>query len=717
MKKQVECPICLKTFEEPKALSCLHTFCKTCLQNHIDASAKNETVICPQCRSSARVEGNNADNLRTVFFINDLIDSLRILEQASGSDIACQNCSTDKAVAFCQICPPGGMFICWPCVNAHSTMKTFADHKVIPLSDLKQGLLIHLPIRTNTSLSCTTHEAPLSLYCYECQKLICRDCTLVNHREHKFDFIKTVAAAMKKDIQAHLSSLESSLTTVSRAKENLHDAITECIQHKTESAHTINTACNQLIAVIEEQREKMLKQTKDIANEKISTLRTQEAEVTQTGAAIDSVVSFTETLTNNASDQEFVNMKPTVLKRILEVEETCKTLRLDQIVQPNILTVINPSTTELKCLCQKSCMVSVEIQDTAKIIVNQVGNVTFTVQNMDSSMQVSQKLNFKAELVSQSEKLASACHVINIAPATFQVTFIPKVRGDHKLSIFVNEFTAASSHITVHCLPCQLKKPVQILTSTEPWGISSCSKSGEILAVSNYCISKYSRAQNRFQNTVVEKEAFAGFVPRGIAVKNEGSFFVTTDYQVFKFNRGYKLEKVIGTGKPGSDQGEFNFARCVQVHNSSVYVCDWNNHRIQVFDSDLNYEASFGLDTDLSSPIDIDFDNLGNGYVTNIYKNQIVVFNSERQFKRSFGTKNEGELLAPWGICVYQEHVYVTEHHGHCVSVFQVCGDFVCSFGQEGRLVGQFMYPHGIAFDSDGFCFVADEDNNRIQVF
>ena len=44
-------------------------------------------------------------------------------------------------------------------------------------------------------------------------------------------------------------------------------------------------------------------------------------------------------------------------------------------------------------------------------------------------------------------------------------------------------------------------------------------------------------------------------------------------------------------------------------------------------------------------------------------------------------------------------------------------GKFLKEFGRHGRRPGEFMGPHGLAFDSQGRLFVADRSNNRIQIF
>ena len=67
--------------------------------------------------------------------------------------------------------------------------------------------------------------------------------------------------------------------------------------------------------------------------------------------------------------------------------------------------------------------------------------------------------------------------------------------------------------------------------------------------------------------------------------------------------------------------------------------------------------------------------------------------------------------------CVSGDYVYVTEYYNNRVSVFLTSGEFVHSFGEERSGRGELKDPYGIAIDRDGFVFVCDIGNNRIQVF
>ena len=55
---------------------------------------------------------------------------------------------------------------------------------------------------------------------------------------------------------------------------------------------------------------------------------------------------------------------------------------------------------------------------------------------------------------------------------------------------------------------------------------------------------------------------------------------------------------------------------------------------------------------------------------------------------------------------------------GSCnISVFTTDGVYVTSFGQYGSNEGGFNYPNSVCVDQDGFVYVTDKLNNRVQCF
>ena len=53
---------------------------------------------------------------------------------------------------------------------------------------------------------CGVHKKEaLKLYCETCKKLICRDCTSVDHRQHNYKFVEDA----RKQVDAEMGSLKS----------------------------------------------------------------------------------------------------------------------------------------------------------------------------------------------------------------------------------------------------------------------------------------------------------------------------------------------------------------------------------------------------------------------------------------------------------------------------------------------------------------------------
>jgi sugar lactone lactonase YvrE len=72
-------------------------------------------------------------------------------------------------------------------------------------------------------------------------------------------------------------------------------------------------------------------------------------------------------------------------------------------------------------------------------------------------------------------------------------------------------------------------------------------------------------------------------------------------------------------------------------------------------------------------------------------------------------------LVAPNG------DIFVGDGHGGNTNArmvkFSKDGKFIKAWGEKGTGQGEFSYPHGLAMDSAGRLFVADRENNRIQIF
>ena len=336
--------------------------------------------------------------------------------------------------------------------------------------------------------------------------------------------------------------------------------------------------------------------------------------------------------------------------------------------------------------------------------------------------------NVTAELQAQGKSPAISAAVAVISPSRYEVSYTAVSRGQHKLHVQVNgrEINSSPFTMTVYPDPTQLGRPVRVVTGmNEPYGIAFNSRGDMIVSEQDaHKVSVFDIRGQRvgsFGSCGDRPEQMK--YPAGIAIDDMDNIYVGNQYKLQKFTSRGELIKCVGRKgwKKGGKKGVFDAIQGLTVHREKVYVCDRNNNRIQVFDLDLNFIRFIGSHGtgrgEFDQPYDVKFDSAGNMYVAELGNNIVQVMDSSGQFIREFGQEGEGKLGGPSALHFADKYVYVSDNN-HCrIVVYETSGQFVTSFGREGQREGKFQYPHCITSCADGFIYVCDWYNNRVQIF
>ena len=103
-------------------------------------------------------------------------------------------------------------------------------------------------------------------------------------------------------------------------------------------------------------------------------------------------------------------------------------------------------------------------------------------------------------------------------------------------------------------------------------------------------------------------------------------------------------------------------------------------------------------------------------YVTDgLGSDRVSIFSETGAFIDTFSHE---DMIAPHGIAIHRDNLYVTDTGAHAVFQFKIEADMrlVAKLGSRGSGMGQFDYPLGLSVSPNGDVFVADFGNNRIQI-
>ena len=123
----------------------------------------------------------------------------------------------------------------------------------------------------------------------------------------------------------------------------------------------------------------------------------------------------------------------------------------------------------------------------------------------------------------------------------------------------------------------------------------------------------------------------------------------------------------------------------------------------------------------MNNPEAAKFSSEGKLYVTDLKNDRVQVFDKDGKFLSMRGKSGSGpgEFKTPAGLAIDQhDNVYVTEIGNDRVQVSDKDGRFLTMWGSKGSGKSEFGNLHGIIVDkSNGYVYVADTGNHRIQVF
>ena len=661
LEREVTCPLCLSLFKEPKKLPCDHVYCKECLGG-LALRSLNATITCPECRAPTQIPNNDVSNFPTAFHMNRIMEAFKKVEQTSKDER-----------------------------DSPSTTGNCQDH----------------PIQ------------PLVIYCKTCMKQLCRDCVLrtQDHASHKYGFFKEVADEYRKKVNSEFESVECYKTSLSIALEDVRAAQKDTAGHEKNSKKEIDSTFEELLSVLQTWKEEMIKESElhyqsiaGISKSQEDQIKEALSELNTLSATVDSCIhnDNTSTITNTDSTLTAINSVHRKLRTTPVSVTKSQPLALQCITSEEFQHYLRSECSLHKPASSEMCT----IEDLSVLdLVEKDHQTTVILHLFDSTGKrcMGQTNHVDVELCALQDESKIKSEVKALTPGKVQITFMPQKRGKYRLLVKVNGSHIRHSPFTIIVSKAlkQMSEPVAVITTVEQPRSVTCSQ-GKLIVASGKTQSIV-EIDSQFQEQELTK--FKGV--NELVVHKNFSLYVTT-----KDNFLHKTtpEGTCSIGGLGKGDTKFDLPNGLRINQyDELYVCDSNNHRIQIFDLDLNFKRTFGREgcgiSQLSAPTDVDFDIKGNVYIVDSWNNRIQVFTHDDQHIQVIRNQTLGnsKLNTPLSICIHNNFIYVTDYYNHRVVVMNQKGELATILG-----AGRLKKPGSIAINQHGFVYVI---SNYSQIF
>ena len=302
LKSLLECSICLETFDDPRTLPCLHSFCKRCLENFVNGKCEDE-LNCPVCRCKFKLN-EGVEGMTRNHFICNMLEALSI--QHHEKCIPCSHCE-QPSVGRCVTCE---LFMCEKCLESHNGYIGFRDHVVLTMQELSKP---EHRSKIKGKSYCKKHTSKkLKLYCETCEELICTYCVVFEHvrpdhecspleeiAERKREELKKVCEVFNSNDSYNTEFYDDLAITSFYLDKNLEEAKSQIHKRKNSVLKFVN-------ALLEKKAQCLIKELENSARIKNQTINEELKRISDHMAGQRKIYDVAKALAENGSNEEIL---------------------------------------------------------------------------------------------------------------------------------------------------------------------------------------------------------------------------------------------------------------------------------------------------------------------------------------------------------------------------------------------------------------------------
>ena len=262
--------------------------------------------------------------------MNRMEEVFSVMKKAEPTEnVKCESCSKQPSVAFCHDCSE---YICTECEKAHNNMHRFSSHVVVSIDSLRSSIgkraadLQVFPVMCQEikckEVKCSKHKKKsLKLYCRDCHKLVCGDCTLIDHKDHNYAFVVDAAPKCKFEIKQKVESVKKLSDDLKSAVKSLNDSEKELSAHSTATTKAIDDALDRIVSKLMQKRIELKQKARQVVDEVKEKIVIQEKNAQLAVGEVESLLEFMNRNLKIATDQEVLSLEKQISDQVHRVSQ------------------------------------------------------------------------------------------------------------------------------------------------------------------------------------------------------------------------------------------------------------------------------------------------------------------------------------------------------------------------------------------------------------
>ena len=401
-------------------------------------SREKKSITCPQCKVDHGLPPQGIDGFTTFFTINNLLELLRIHENAAAeTPVESIKCSSgldeNPAFARCLTCSD---YLCESCYAIHQKQKMSKDHAVKTLDEIKHSDKKTGIRSLHKRHHCQEHKDKLlELYCKTCKKVICFLCALLTHKQHDYAAIHEIRAATHEKLENQVLELQTKVIEFQDHQKYTENLLKISNEAAKSTEAKVNLVCGALIQSIEARCAQLINDVHCIHESEVKQITLESESIAHSLSRFLGSIQFTRQLLDNGDDVEVMaNSDQTVqtLTNLAQLEWDRNTLK-PSLLRPEFDSVEKSVSNFGKVLC------TIQPDD---VIFSNLPTEVLTGKEYSFEVSLSKKISERgydalADItISHSDmSVIASSGVKKNGINTWSVTFTPDKPGEFKVSV------------------------------------------------------------------------------------------------------------------------------------------------------------------------------------------------------------------------------------------------------------------------------------------
>ena len=298
---------------------------------------------------------------------------------------------------------------------------------------------------------CKNHgEEELRFYCEDCDECICRDCTVVEHRNHNCLHLEDAVKRQKEALEVKMKQIQQTSKMLESRCKLLENRALALNRESQRTKNNLKATCELQVKIIHEHLEETARDIEKQTHDHIQSISSQKEAILDQRSKLEDCLKFSEGVFDRGCSSEIMELKQVLTDRLEELgiknqnQPSIKSLHIKYVGNDNTFDSVQQLGQVQTCFADSS-LVKIEGGGIKSATVGKENHFFVVIMGPDGKPIASSEDRVTVDIVSLAGDSRITVKVSCQEDGKYKVSYTPICCGKYKVHVLVNDESIVGS--------------------------------------------------------------------------------------------------------------------------------------------------------------------------------------------------------------------------------------------------------------------------------